>query len=106
MTYCWLYTTCSNQNEAAEIAKTLVEEHLIACANIFPIVRSIYRWQGAIQDDQEAAMICKTRSDHYAEASKRLSSLHSYETPCLVKLDWKEVSAAYGQWLDEQIAPA
>ncbi len=58
-----LYITASNEEEAARIGRTLVEERLCACANVIAPVRSFYRWQGELQDDREAVVIAKTTED-------------------------------------------
>ena len=57
-----LYVTCGNNDEAKTIARTLVNEKLIACANILGKITSIYRWEGAVAEDDEVAVLLKTRS--------------------------------------------
>ena len=54
--------TAGSEEEASTIGRTLVEEHLAACANIVPGIRSIYRWKGKIYDEQESLIIIKTRT--------------------------------------------
>ncbi|MFT5540703.1 MAG: periplasmic divalent cation tolerance protein, partial [Alphaproteobacteria bacterium] len=58
-----LYITASNTEEAATIGRALVEDGLVACANVIGPVRSIYRWEGALQDEEEAVLIAKTTAD-------------------------------------------
>lgn len=79
-----LYVTASDVQEAAKIARTLVEERLVACANVLGAVRSFYRWEGEIQDDEEAVLIAKTGAERVEEATARIKALHSYDVPCVV----------------------
>ena len=57
----FVLTTLPNSNVAAELAKTLVGEKLAACANLIPALRSIYRWQGKVQDENEVLVLFKTQ---------------------------------------------
>ena len=57
-------TTLPNSDAAAEVAKKVVGEKLAACANILPALRSIYRWQGKLQDENEVLLLLKTRAEH------------------------------------------
>ncbi|MFL6861606.1 MAG: divalent-cation tolerance protein CutA, partial [Allosphingosinicella sp.] len=56
-----LYATFADGEEAARIARILVEERLAACANILGPIRSIYRWEGTVHDDAEARVALHTR---------------------------------------------
>lgn len=71
MDYMVVFITASSEDEAVKIAKTLVEEKLAGCVNIIRNVRSIYFWQGKVEDDQEVLMIVKTRSDLFEELEKK-----------------------------------
>jgi periplasmic divalent cation tolerance protein len=64
------------EDVAATLARQIVEERLVACANIVPAVRSIYRWQGAIEDDAEALILMKTTADMVGRLTERLVELH------------------------------
>jgi periplasmic divalent cation tolerance protein len=79
-----LYVTASDVQEAAKIARTLVKERLVACANVLGAVRSFYRWEGEIQDDEEAVLIAKTGAERVEETTARIKALHSYDVPCVV----------------------
>ncbi len=106
MTACLLYVTVGSADEAVEIARTLVDERLVACANILPPIRSIYRWQGEIQNDAECAMILKTRADMVEEATARIRALHSYEVPCVVALDIEGGHQPFLDWIVEETSEA
>lgn len=74
-------------DEASSIAHALVAERLVACVNLLPGVRSIYAWDGAIQDDGETTLLIKTSDARVADASDRIRALHSYDTPEILVLD-------------------
>jgi periplasmic divalent cation tolerance protein len=92
---------CSVPNDQVgeQIARALLEEHLAACVNILPGVRSLYRWQGAIQDDRELMLVIKTRSDRYERLEQRVRELHPYEVCEVVALEVTEGSRPYLDWV-------
>ena len=92
-------STLPTADKAAEIAHALVEEQLAACVNIVPAVRSIYRWQGATQDDSEALAIIKTTRDRYDALARRVLQLHPYELPELIALPLEGGHPAYLAWV-------
>jgi periplasmic divalent cation tolerance protein len=81
-----VYTTIDNIQDARKIAKTLVEEQLVACVNIMPNIESIYRWKGKIEEDSELVLIAKTVDDNIEKTIGRIKELHSYELPDIVAL--------------------
>lgn len=76
----------ASEEEAEKIGTSLVEERLAACVNVLPGLRSIYRWQGAIQKETEALMIIKTTADLFLELARRVAELHSYDVPEVLSL--------------------
>jgi periplasmic divalent cation tolerance protein len=92
-------TTCSSKAEARTIATTLVDERLIACANIFFSVLSIYRWQDKLCEDNEVFMVMKSRQDHLDRIIERIKSLHSYEVPEIIALPILSGSESYLDWV-------
>ncbi|HEX6292651.1 MAG TPA: divalent-cation tolerance protein CutA [Herpetosiphonaceae bacterium] len=97
--------TAPTIEEAAQLGRALVEERLAACANLVPGLRSIYRWQGAIQDDAEVLLLIKTSATHLDQLTQRIVELHSYETPEVLALPVVGGSSAYLQWLAMQVGP-
>ena len=95
----WLYVTASSTEEAQMIAKTLVRERLVACANILGEIQSVYWWDGAVQNDDEVALILKTRKGLVSQVSQRIVALHSYECPCVVALDVSDGNQDYLKWI-------
>jgi periplasmic divalent cation tolerance protein len=92
-------TTTASPEEAASIGRTLVEEHLVACATMVPSVQSIYRWQGEIESATETLLLLKTSPDQLRPLETRLRELHSYDTPEFLVLPVESGSHPYLEWL-------
>jgi periplasmic divalent cation tolerance protein len=97
-----IYVTTQNTDQARGIARELLERKLIACANILPMMESIYRWNDAIQSEQEAVLILKTDARLESAATQAILELHSYETPCVLSLPVTHGAPDYLKWLLEQ----
>ena len=97
-----VYITAANLEEAQKIGKTLVNERLAACVNIFPI-QSIFRWKEKIDEANEFGMIVKTKSNKIKEIEQRVKELHSYEIPCVVSFRMDEGSDDYLEWIEESV---
>lgn len=96
-----VYVTCGSQQEASRIAHDLVEQGLIACANLVPGITSVYRWQGTVHNDPEVLLIAKTRRDLFAALSRRVKELHSYDLPEIIALPLEAGLPGYLQWIDD-----
>jgi periplasmic divalent cation tolerance protein len=92
--------TASTEEEAVQIARALVESRLAGCVNIIQGVRSIYRWQGKVEDKAEVLMIMKTKRGLFDELTRRVKELHSYTVPEIISLPITEGSEEYIEWLD------
>jgi periplasmic divalent cation tolerance protein len=92
-------TTLPNADAAAELAKNVVGERLAACANLIPALRSIYKWQGKLQDENEVLVLFKTRQEHYENLQSRILELHPYEVPEVLAIPVEQGYAAYLDWL-------
>lgn len=97
----FIYITTSNQEEAEKISTLLLEEKLIACANIFPI-KSMYWWEGKIVKSQECILIVKTMEDNFDEISQLVKKVHSYQVPCITKIPI-QADSKFFEWLQGQI---
>ncbi len=95
--------TAGNDDEAARIARGLVERRLAACVNVVPGVRSIYAWQGEICDDGEILLIAKTVRSRFDALAATVRELHSYDVPEIVALPTAAVDSAYAAWLGEAV---
>lgn len=93
-----LYVTCGSEEEAETIARSLCEERLIACANIYAS-RSIYIWKGNLTGEKEHVLFCKTTAAKAIAAEKRVRELHSYDVPCIITLAPERVNYAYEAWV-------
>ncbi|NVB78847.1 MAG: divalent-cation tolerance protein CutA [Kofleriaceae bacterium] len=93
------FSTFPSPEKAAEVARILVTEGLIACANLVPAVRSIYRWQGEVSDDTETLAILKTTRARFDEMKTRLVALHPYEVAEVIALPVDGGHAPYLAWV-------
>jgi periplasmic divalent cation tolerance protein len=93
--------TVSGEDEAVKIARALVEAKLAACANIINNVRSIYAWEGKVEDDSELLMVIKTRRSIFSDLAAKVRELHSYDVPEIIALPIVDGSAEYLKWLNE-----
>ncbi len=97
-------STASSAEEGITIGRRLVEEHLAACVNVLPGVRSIFFWEGRVQETDEAVLVIKTRRERYAALERRILALHSYSVPEVLALPVAAGSPAYTAWLRESVA--
>lgn len=97
-------TTVGALEKAEEIAHALVERRLAACVNIIGPIRSIYRWKGAIERDQEYLLLIKTTAERATELASTFAELHAYELPENVELSIEGGGVAYLDWLAAQVA--
>ena len=100
-----VFTTFANQDDAARVTRVLIEERLIACANLLPGARSLYRWQGKIEDQPEVVALMKTRKQDWTALLSRLHELHPYETPECVAVRVAAGAPKYMEWLESVLAP-
>lgn len=96
-------TTAPNVEVAERIGETLVEEGLVACANVVPGVRSIFRWKGAVSHESEVLMILKTTTESLPALSRRVVDLHPYEVPEVIALDVRAGHEPYLDWVRAEV---
>jgi periplasmic divalent cation tolerance protein len=92
-------TTLPTADAAAEMAKTIVDERLAACANLFPGLRSIYKWQAKVEDQNEVLILFKTRQEHFDRLKSRILELHPYEVPEVLAIPVEQAYQPYLEWL-------
>ena len=95
-------TTVGSHEAAEGLAGSLVERRLAACVNIVGPVRSIYRWEGAVERDQEFLLLIKTTEGRCGELATAVNELHPYDLPEFVELDVAGGSPAYLSWVVKQ----
>jgi len=100
-----VFTTFASEEDAARVARVLVEERLIACANLLPGARSLYRWKDGVADEREVVVLMKTRKQDWTAFLSRLHELHPYDVPECVAVRVAAGAPKYMAWLDEALAP-
>ena len=94
-------STAPDAAQAERLARALVEERLIACANLVPGLTSVYRWEGAVQAEPEVLLVMKTRRSLVPRLKERLPELHPYDVPELVVTPLVDGLAPYCRWVRE-----
>lgn len=102
-THIVVLVTASSMKEAETIGRGLVENRLAACVNICTGVRSFFRWQGAIEEQEEVLMLVKSRSDLLPAILAAVKRLHSYTVPEVIALPVLAGSPDYLAWIDESV---
>lgn len=97
-----VFITAPGEEEAARISYALVEARLAGCVNILKGIRSVYRWEGRIEDEGEVLMIAKTRRELFEPLAKKVKELHHYTVPEVIAFPIVEGSVDYLNWLKEE----
>ena len=105
MTYIIVFMTASSKEEAEKIVRALLEERLIACANIIDNVSSFFWWQGKIEKEKEVLAIMKSHKRLFEKLSQRVKELHSYAVPEILALPITEGSPSYMDWMKSCLEP-
>lgn len=98
-----VYITNKSKELALSLADELLQERLIACANILPI-EATYHWAGAIQQEQEWVALVKTTHANWEALKEKVKRIHPYEVPCIMKFD-VEANEAYEHWIRAMVNP-
>jgi periplasmic divalent cation tolerance protein len=99
-------TTLPADADPAVLARQLIGERLAACISAMPVMTSIYRWEGAVQEEGERQLVIKTSSARLDALQARLHELHPYQVPEFVVLTAAAASSRYAQWVDDSVAQA
>lgn len=102
----FVYVTAADAAEAERIGRTAVGERLAACANILDGMRSLYWWQGRLEEAQETVLILKTTNERLDALIARVRALHSYDCPCIEALEVVAGNPDYLAWLARETRPA
>ncbi len=100
-----VFVTIDDKKQAAKLAKKIVGKRLAACVQIIPGLRSIYEWDGELQDEKELLLIMKTTPQNVAELKEFIEENHPYEVPEFVVVDAADVSANYMKWVKQNTLP-
>ncbi|MBO33062.1 MAG: divalent-cation tolerance protein CutA [Rhodospirillaceae bacterium] len=97
------YVTVSTQDEAKAIATALLNDGLIACANILGAMTSIYRWQGELAQEEEVPLILKSTTELGDRIIEKIKQIHSYESPCVVALNIENGNPEFLNWIQKEV---
>lgn len=97
-----IMVTAESRKEAETIAQALVGDRLVACANILDGVRSLFHWQGNIDQADEYLILMKGLSSQFKRIEQRVRELHSYEVPEILALPVLAGSPPYLKWIQEE----
>lgn len=99
------YIPCPDKPSAETIARALLEEKSVGCANIIPGMESMYWWEGKIETSSEYILILKTLKtpDAQERITKRVQELHPYDVPCVMTLPVLGINESYKKWLEESL---
>lgn len=98
-----ILVTTKDVSEAEKIGRALVDQKLVACANILPGVKSFFWWEGRVDTSDEALLILKTKKSLFKKVEKAVKSLHSYATPEVIALPIGQGSKEYLKWIEESV---
>ena len=97
--------TCESADRGAKIARGLLDKHLAACVNILPGAKSLYWWEGKIEESAECVLIIKTRESLLGELTAEVKRLHSYTVPEVVAFRIEGGNPDYLRWLADETDP-
>ena len=97
-------TTLAAGTDAVALARTLVAERLAACVNLFPVMTSVYRWEGRVEEDEERQLVIKTAEGRVTALAARLRTLHPYAVPELLVIRASDGSDEYLRWIRDSVA--
>jgi len=98
-----IYITCGSEENARQIATTLVEEKLAACVNILPGIESVYRWEGKVESAPEYLLMIKTCHETFTTLRERVCKLHHYELPEIIAVPIVAGLEPYLNWITESV---
>jgi periplasmic divalent cation tolerance protein len=98
-----VYAVFASADEAALIGRAMVEERLAACVNILGPCRSIYSWQGKVEQADEVPALFKTTIDQADAIIARIAELHSYDVPAIAVWPIAKLPAAYADWVEDTV---
>ncbi len=101
-----LYVTAESREEAIAIGRELVEERVVACANVLDGMTSIFHWKDAVEQSDEAVLLLKTRQELVPRVIDRVQELHSYDCPCVIELPIRSGNPEFLQWITNETISA
>lgn len=99
-----VFSTCATEEEAAKLARWLVEARVAACVTMVPGARSVYRWQGTIESATECLLIIKSSRQLFEQLRSALTGVHTYSVPELLALPVVAGAPNYLNWIEDQLS--
>ena len=96
-----VFVTCADEGQARSVAQAVLEPKLAACVNIVPRIRSLYWWDGAVQDDPEVLCIIKTTATGFEPLRKAVADVHPYDVPEIIAVPITAGHKPYLDWIDD-----
>lgn len=101
MNFCIILTTFKKLKEAKLVAKSLIDENLVACAQ-FEEIKSMYSWQSNVYFEKEIKLSLKAKEEDFDKINQKIKKLHSYETPEIIMIKITNINAKYLKWMQKQ----
>jgi periplasmic divalent cation tolerance protein len=95
-------TNLPDRAAAERLGEMLIEKQLAACVNILAPCRSVYRWKGSVQHDEEHPMLIKTTADRYQALQQAIREGHPYELPEIIAVPVERGLPEYLQWVADE----
>lgn len=92
-------------DSARQIGTLLLEKQLAACVTLLPAARSMYRWQGKIEQSEETIAHIKSSRTHFSQVERCIAQHHPYEVPEIIALPITEIADSYRNWMIASLAP-
>lgn len=97
-----IYMTCENMAQAESLGAVLVERRLVACVNILGGMKSMYWWEGKVEQAEEVVLIAKTKTVLVDEVTEAVKAMHSYDVPCVVAMPLEGGNPDFLKWIGEE----
>jgi periplasmic divalent cation tolerance protein len=101
-----VYVTAPDTENAAALARMLVEKHLAAGVNLLPGARSVYRWQGRVRETRECLLLAQVSRAAFAQFCQAVRENHEYEVPCIVAIPLESGYTPFLDWIAENSLPS
>jgi periplasmic divalent cation tolerance protein len=101
-----VYCVFADETEARRIGRLVIEERLAACVNILGACRSIYRWEGRVEEASEVPALFKTTAEGAEKLVQRLTLLHGYDVPAITVWPVERAPESYAEWVANNVAEA
>ncbi len=101
--FCLVFWTAKDKQEAEEISKELLEEKKVACITIFPEVHSLFLWKGRIEKEKEVKILLKTKKEKVSEIMECIQKRSSYEISEILQVSVDRGNPSYLRWIEESL---